>query len=211
MEINRQKKNLVKWNQKIHIYLGLFLLLFIWLFGISGLLLNHHWEFANSWEKRKVISYDKTIEISQEREKHTLVHEIMNKLNLNGSIVNLRYSTDSIYLNFIAVQPGIRYEIQAGLNDGKIMIKETRLDQWEIMRSLHKLRNPTHNEQGEQYQPVVAFIWSFSMDIVSAGLIIICLGGWYMWLQVGRKRFYLGLISITGGFILCIYILFFLN
>ncbi|MCK5280131.1 MAG: PepSY-associated TM helix domain-containing protein [Cyclobacteriaceae bacterium] len=209
MDITKQKKSLIKWNRKIHIYLGLFLLLFIWLFGISGLLLNHHWEFANSWKKREVISYDKSIEISEEREKHILVHEIMDKLNLNGSIVNLRYSTDSAHLNFIVSKPGLRYDIQAGLNDGKVEIKETKLDQWAIMRSLHTSRNPTLKEQNERYSNVIASIWSFSMDIVSVGLIIICLGGWYLWLQVGRKRIYLGLISITGGFILCIYILFF--
>lgn len=209
MDINKHNKSLIKWNRKIHIYLGLFLLLFIWLFGISGLLLNHHWEFANSWETRKVISYDKMIEISKEREKHTLVHEIMDKLNLKGSIVNLRYSTDSVYLNFIASKPGKRYDIQAGLNDGGILIKETKFDQWEILRSLHKLRNPTQKEQGEWYQSILAFIWSISIDIVSVGLIVICLGGWYMLLQIPRNRFYLGLVSIAGGFILCIYFLFF--
>ncbi len=209
MDITKQKKNLIKWNRKIHIHLGLFSLLFIWLFGISGLLLNHHWEFANSWEKRKVISYDKMIEISKVREKHTLVNEIMNNLNLNGSIVNLRYSTDSVYLNFIISKPGTRYDIQAGLNDGKILIKETKLDQWAVLRSLHKLRNPTQKEQEEIYQPIMAFIWSLSLDIISVSLIIICLGSWYMWLQIPKKRFYLGLVSISGGFIFCIYFLFF--
>lgn len=209
MDITKQKKSLNKWNRKIHIYLGLFLLLFIWLFGISGLLLNHHWEFANSWEKREVISYDKSIEISEERKKNILVYEITDQLNLNGSIVNLRYSSDSAYLNFIVSKPGLSYDIQAGLNDGKVKIKETKLDQWAIMRSLHTSRNPTLKEQNERYLNVIASIWSFSMDIVSVGLIIICLGGWYLWLQVERKRIYLGLISITGGFILCFYILFF--
>ncbi len=209
MDIKKQNKSFVKWNRKIHIYLGLFLLLFIWFFGISGLLLNHHWEFANSWKKRKEVRYDKTIEISKERDKHILVHEIMNKLNMNGSIYNLRYSSDSAHLNFIASKPGLRYDIQAGVNDGKITIKETKLDQWQLMRTLHTLRNPSPNEQDERYQPVLAFIWSLSMDIVSVGLIIICLGGWYIWLQVSRKKFYLGLVSLTVGFILCIYMLFF--
>ncbi len=204
-----RKGNLTKWNQKIHIYFGLYLLLFIWLFGFSGLLLNHHWEFSNSWDKRKVINYDKTIEISKEREKQTLVNEITDKLNLNGSIVNLRYSSDSVYLNFIVSQPGMRYDIKADLNAGGIMIKETKFDQWEIMRALHHLRNPTQKEQDERYQSVWAFIWSLSLDMVSVGLIVVCLGGWYLWLQVSKKRFYAGLISITVGFILCIYILLF--
>jgi hypothetical protein len=209
MDITKQKKGLIKWNRKIHIYLGLFLLLFIWLFGGSGLLLNHHWEFANSWKKRKEIRYEKTIQISREREQYALVHEIMNKLNLNGSIYNLRFSNDSAHLNFIASKPGLRYDIQAGLNDGKIMIKETKLDKWGIMSALHISRNPTSKEQSERYQSVLASIWSFSIDIVSIGLIVICLGGWYIWLQIPGKRFYLGLISITGGIILSIYFLLF--
>lgn len=209
MKSTQLKKYLTKWNRKIHIYLGLFLLLFIWLFGLSGMLLNNHWGFANSWQKKEVTSYDKTIEISKERNKHILVGEIMDKLDMGGSIYNLRFSSDSSSLGFIASKPGMRYEVQADLVDGKIDIKETKLDEWEVMRSLHKLRNPTPNEQSEQYQPVWAFIWSISMDIVSIGLIIICLGGWYLWLKAERKRVYLGLISITGGFALCIYILFF--
>ena len=34
------------WNQKLHIYLGLYFLVFLWLFAVSGLLLNHGWQFA---------------------------------------------------------------------------------------------------------------------------------------------------------------------
>ncbi len=209
MGITENKKNIAKWNRKTHIYLGLFLLLFIWLFGFSGLLLNHHWEYSNSWEKRKESSFDKTIEIGLERDKHILAGEIMDKIDVDGSIYNLRYSSDSMRLNFIAAQPGTRYDIKSDLNDGKINVKETKLDGWDAMRSLHKLRNPTQKEQGERYQPVLAFIWSLSIDIVSVGLIIICLGGWYLWLQVSKRRFYFGLISISLGFALCTYILFF--
>jgi len=209
MDRTSQRDRLIKWNRKVHIYLGLFLLLFIWLFGISGVLLNHHWEFANSWEKRKVASYDKVIELSSERDKHVLVHEILNKLDLNGNIINLRYSADSANLNFLVVRPGIRYDLQATLEDGRIMVKETMLDQWAALQALHKLRNPTQKELADQYQPVLSFIWGISMDIVSIGLIVICLGGWYMWFQVPKKRFYFGLLSIFAGLILCACILFF--
>ncbi len=208
MDTTKHKKSLIKWNHKIHIYLGLYLLFFIWLFGFSGLLLNHHWEFANFWENRKEIKYHKTIQISREREQFPLVHEIKGKLNLDGSVINPRFSNDSILLNFIIAKPGIRYNVQANLNDGKIMITEAKFNLWGIMRALHTLRNPTLKEQNERYRTVIASIWSISIDMVSVGLMVICLGGWYIYLQVSRKRFYLGLISITSGFILCIYFLF---
>ncbi len=209
MDITKQVKGWIKWNRKFHIYIGLYFLFFIWLFGLSGVLLNHHWKFANSWENRTEISYDKSIEISNEREQLALLYEIMNKLNLNGSIDNPEFSNDSVFLNFVISKPGIRYIIKANLHDGNIKMTETKFDSWGIMKTLHSMRNPTLKEQGNRYPSLLASIWSISMDIVSVGLIVICLGGWYMWLQVHRQRFYLGLISLTGGFILCIYFLLF--
>jgi hypothetical protein len=209
MKIANQHKGLKKWNRKVHIYLGLFLLLFIWLFGISGVLLNHHWAFSNSWEKKVVTTYEETITVSELANKQFLVDDIMGKLNLKGSIFNPKYSSDSTRLSFIAAKPGVRYDIDAGLIDGNILIKESRFDQWDVMKTLHKLRNPTSGEQGYRYHSLLSSVWSFSMDVVSVGLIIICLGGWYLWWQASKRRFYLGLISIASGFVLCLYILFF--
>ena len=41
------------WNRRVHYYLGLFLLFFIWLFAFTGLLLNHpRWQFAQFWPNR---------------------------------------------------------------------------------------------------------------------------------------------------------------
>ena len=209
MDTTKLKIGFSKWSRKIHMYIGLFLLFFIMLFGFSGLLLNHHWESAKFWENRKVTKYDQTIQISGEREQTALLHEIVNKLHLNGSIINPRFSNDSILLSFIVAKPGTRYDVQANLNEGKIMITEAKFNSWGTMRNLHAIRNPTPKEQGKRYPSGLASIWSISIDVLSVGLIVICLGGWYLWLQVGRKRFYLGLISLSGGLILCIYFLLF--
>ena len=209
MDITKQHSGLAKWNRKIHIYLGLFFVFFMWLFGLSGLLLNHHWEFAKSWERRNENSYQTTIPISRERNKLALAHEILNELDIKASIYNIRFTSDSALLNIVAAKPGRRYDIQAQLSEGDVQIKKTELDQWNIMTALHTLRNPITEELGERSASKWASLWSFSMDIVSAGLIVICLGGWYLWLQVKRERFYYGLISLSGGFILCLYFLLF--
>lgn len=211
METNKQKKGLLKWNLKIHIYIGLYLLFFIWLFGFSGLLLNHHWEFANFWEERKETSFEKTITISGAREEYRLVQDIMHKIDLNGNISNAKFSDDSIFLNFIISKPGTRYDIQANLIDGNILIKEMNFNKWGIMRALHVLRNPSLKEREGRYQSAIASIWSFAMDIISVSLILLCFGGWYLWINATRKRFYLGLISVASGFILCIFFLGFLS
>ena len=47
-------KTLEAWNRRLHFYLGLYLLFFIWLFALTGLLLNHpKWSFADFWPMRR--------------------------------------------------------------------------------------------------------------------------------------------------------------
>ena len=44
----------VVWNQKLHIFVGLYLLLFVVFYAFSGLLLNHpKWEFSQFWPNRR--------------------------------------------------------------------------------------------------------------------------------------------------------------
>lgn len=209
MDFLKLNSALIKWSRKIHLYIGLCLLLFIMLFGFSGLLLNHHWEFAEFWENRKEISYDKTIQLSDEREQEALVQEIMEKLQLHGTIINPGFSDDSLLLNFIVAKPGTRYDVQTHLNTGKIMIKEAKFNSWGTMRNLHVIRNPSPKEQHERLPSALASVWSISIDIIALGLIVICLLGWFLWFHAGRKRFYLGLISLAAGFSICIYFLLF--
>ena len=59
MDLTKLRDGMIKWSRKIHIYIGLCLLLFIMLFGFSGLLLNHHWEFASFWETERRANMNK--------------------------------------------------------------------------------------------------------------------------------------------------------
>lgn len=200
-----KKKKWLRWNLKVHLYIGLFILFFIWLFGFSGLLLNHHWEFANFWEERKEQSSSWVIEIVRNKEPYVLAHDIAHKLNLNGSVGNITFSNDSLGLNFIVSKPGTRYDFQAMLDDGKIVVKELKFNKWGILRALHVLRNPSLEERADNHQTIMASIWGVSVDILSVSLIALCLGGWIMWLKVRGRKFILGLISLSCGFVLCIW------
>lgn len=200
---------LIKWSRKIHLYLGLGMLLFIMLFGFSGLQLNHHWAFTRFWDKREETSYDRSVQISIERDQEALAREIMNKADLHGSIFNPEFSDDSLMLEFVVAKPGKRYELKANLGDGNIHIKEVTFNAWGTMQNLHTIRNPGPKERNERYSSRLASIWSFSIDMIATGLIMMCLLGLYLWTQAERKRFYLGLISLAAGLIICVYALLF--
>ncbi len=85
------------WSRKIHIHLGLFLLLFIWLFSLSGLLLNHRkWEISNFYEKRKESKIISHIQIPGSRDSVTVLRNIVSQLKLKGEITDVKNWPDSI-------------------------------------------------------------------------------------------------------------------
>ena len=49
------------WNRKLHYYLGLYFLFFLWLFSLTGLMLNHQQWFTGLYERDQT-SYDAPID-----------------------------------------------------------------------------------------------------------------------------------------------------
>ena len=46
------------WNRKVHFYIGLYFVVFTWLFAFTGLILNHSWTFATFYPNRKITVWD---------------------------------------------------------------------------------------------------------------------------------------------------------
>lgn len=81
-------KHLELWNRKIHYYLGLYLLFFIWLFAFSGLLLNNSgWKFFEFWEKRKESALERAITAPPLGSE--LAYELQEKRRLGAIILSL--------------------------------------------------------------------------------------------------------------------------
>src|SRR2546428_9507193 len=74
------------WNQKLHIYLGLYFLIFLWLFAGSGLLLNHGPMFAEFWSKRQQSTTERPIVIPPISNDLGRARELMRQLELAGEV-----------------------------------------------------------------------------------------------------------------------------
>ena len=80
-------ENIIYWNRKLHIYVGLFLLLFILFFSFSGLLLNHgQWKFAGFWEKRIENEIITNVTIPANMDSTALLQHFMKQLNISGAV-----------------------------------------------------------------------------------------------------------------------------
>ena len=89
------------WNRKAHYYFGLYLLFFLWLFALSGLLLNHSsWKFAQFFPNRKISKFDRPIQsvaLASDLE-HAKV--VMRQLGINGEISWSADRSDPARLDF---------------------------------------------------------------------------------------------------------------
>src|SRR5215210_4529914 len=76
-----------KWNRKVHYYLGLYFLLFLWLFSLTGLLLNHgQWPIAIRANQRSEARYERDIQPPGGSAIDAQVRDVVRQLGLRGEI-----------------------------------------------------------------------------------------------------------------------------
>src|ERR1041385_4602087 len=86
----RLRRGLEHWNRRLHFHTGLFLLFFLWLFAITGLVLNHpEWRFSESWSKRREQTQERQISAPGSELKGDLAQAkaLMGQLGIEGDIL----------------------------------------------------------------------------------------------------------------------------
>ncbi len=188
-------RNFFSWNRKFHTYTGLFLLLFIWLFSLSGLLLNHsQWKFANFWDKRKeseIITY--TV-IPATRDSSSLISNLMDQMNISGEVSNIKLTPYS--LDFRVAIPGTNRDIHVDFKNMSITQKIMTFNFWGKLRTLHTFNGVNKIDPGNRPNWRVTRIWHMAMNGIAIGLILICLSSWLMWYEV-RKNYANGLYVLV--------------
>src|SRR6267142_4806699 len=117
-----------KFNRRLHIHLGLLLLLFIWLFSLSGLILNHgNWKFASFWDQRQETKIDFTVPLS------ALSHSdpestVMEFLNISGEVQGQQRTAEM--LEFRVQSPGIVRDVHIDLTTGSGTEKVLKYNMW---------------------------------------------------------------------------------
>jgi hypothetical protein len=201
--------NIVYWNRKLHIYVGLFLLLFILFFSLSGLLLNHsQWEFTSFWKERKETEIITPVIIPINMDSVSLLHNFMKQLNISGEISNV--SITPSFINFRVAKPGTIHDIHVDFKSSTGYEKRIVLNWWGKMRILHTFNGSDKMNPGVQPNWFPTCIWRLSMDVIALGLIFLCIGSWIMWFKI-RKDYSLGLIVLILGLAGAIFFIFLLR
>lgn len=205
--MHRESKNLYYWSRKFHVHLGLFLLLFIWLFSISGLLLNHgsKWKFASFWDERKVKTTMTAVLIDSKLDSAALLNNIMSQLKISGEISQVYLTPDS--LDFRLSIPGHERNLHINLKDGTCTQKELTYNIYGKLRTLHTFNGVNKDNPGIPPNWIITRIWQFTKDVIAIGFIILCISSWIMWYKL-RKKYKWGLPVLLLGIAVSIYFIF---
>jgi hypothetical protein len=192
---------LTRWNRKLHYYLGLYLLLFVWLFSFTGLLLNHsQWKFAEFWENRRQTSNEYDIQTPPPGSDLAQARDLMRQLDIHGEIEWTTTRNDPNLFDFRASRPGRIYEIKADFARHKAGIQRIDLNAWGVMRILHTFTGVRLDDSRNSRDWLLTSLWAFTMDAIAAGLILMVLSSYYMWFELPQKRRW-GTVALVLGFL----------
>lgn len=190
-------------NRRLHYYIGLFLLLFVWLFAFTGLLLNHpDWKFADFWPSRRQSAFDRRIATPPAGTDLEQARNILGQLGLAGEIEWTAARADSARLNFRASRPGNVFEIAADLDGGSARVQRIDVNGWGVMRILHTFTGVRAGDARNRRDWVLTSMWVFFMDAAAAGLIVMVAGSYWMWWRLRRKRA-TGFAALLAGWLVC--------
>lgn len=190
------------WNQKIHIYLGLYFLVFLWLFALSGLLLNHGWQFAEFWPQRKETKREQPIVMPAEGTDLVRARDLMRQLGLAGEIEWTATRPTAQRFDFRAQRPGRTVEIRVDGERKIAAVQEIRINGWGVFRTLHTFTGTRANAPTAERDWWLTRLWSFSMDALAVGLVLLVLTS--VVLGVERRDKWRGAaISLILGVLAC--------
>jgi hypothetical protein len=190
------------WNGKLHYYVGLYLLLFIWLFAFSGLMLNHHWTFDDFWSKRKVSTTEQAIHPPPHGSDLENAKGLMRQLHIAGEVEFGEAPPAAGRLDFQVTTPRLLYALHADLVKGVVTIQRTEVNVWGNIHILHTYSGVRRDNPHMQRTWTGIRIWSFCMDAIALGLIFVVLSSYIMWWGLEQHRFW-GLVALFGGFLAC--------
>ncbi len=189
------------WNQRLHSYIGLFLLLFVWLFAVSGLVLNHpKWQFTSFWPQRQESTTQAPVRIPTALPDLAKAQDIMAQLGLSGEIDQLTSKPD--HFDFRFGKPGQITTVAVDLASGQASIKHTKVNAWGILNALHHLTGIHADNPALTRNRMATSLWSLAVDVVGVGLLLLVFGGTWVWLRRRESRLP-GLIALLLGLLCC--------
>ncbi|MEO8075207.1 MAG: PepSY-associated TM helix domain-containing protein [Acidobacteriota bacterium] len=191
------------WNRRLHFYLGLFFLFFLWLFSSTGLLLNHgKWAIAQAANQRRETRYEQNIQPPDGDSEMARARAVMRQLRLVGEIDWPAGGQQPGRLDFNVARPSDASQVRVDLAQNRASVQHFDNSGLASFRIFHTFSGSRFNSPSTQRDWILTTLWVFSMDALAAALIVMVLGSYYMWYRLKAKR-RLGLAVLAAGVLGC--------
>jgi hypothetical protein len=188
------------WNRKLHYYLGLYFLFFLWLFSATGLMLNHQQWFGDLY-RRAETTYEIPIETPDGDTLAARTRDLMRQLGLQGEI-DWPATQPVWHIDFNVSRPNGLAQVRVDLTAKQAYVREFRNRQLHAFQIFHTFSGSRFNQPASERDWMVTSVWVFAMDALALGLVVMVLGSYYMWWQLKKKRT-LGAFALAAGFATC--------
>jgi hypothetical protein len=191
--------SLSSWNRKLHIYVGLYMLFFIWLFSISGLLMNHTDWFTHQPTRSPA---EQTVSVLAEGTDLAKAQDVMKQLGITGEVL-LRGPRKPGYFNFGVIRPNRRVFVTIDLQTSVAKLSNVDLPMASVLGDLHTFTGVRGiwREEPSIRDWLPTQIWSLCIDAVCVGLLFLVGSSLYMGSQLKGQRIGF-MVSLALGVVL---------
>lgn len=194
-------KRLETWNRTFHFYLGLYFLFFLWLFSLSGLMLNHgQWRVSLAANGRTEQRSERSIQPPVGATETDRARHVMLQLGLVGELDMPAQRPGE--LSFNTSRPSDSSQVRVDLGQNRATVQHFTNGHLSRFRTLHTFSGSRYNQPSSERDWVVTSIWVFAMDALAAALMVMVSGSYYMWWRL-KKRHGLGVAVLLLGFLAC--------
>jgi hypothetical protein len=199
--LSSSTKTFEKWNRKLHFYLGLYFLFFLWLFSLTGLMLNHgQWAVSIAANTRTESRYERAVERPTGETDLQRSRDVMRQLGIAGEIDIPPQVAGRLQFN--TSRPGGSAQVRVNLQTNLASVQQFENSHLGRFRNLHTFSGSRYAQPESSRDWILTRIWVLAMDALSAGLIVMVVGSYYMWWRLKRAH-WLGVVSLGAGFAAC--------
>jgi hypothetical protein len=196
-----------KLNRRTHLYLGLLLMPWLMMYGISSFIVIHQsWFGADQAPTRELLferAYHRPVNLrgaNNSPELRAAAQEILKDCNLEGAFWVDKPNADTLHIDRFSFRDGI--SLTYSTKDQKLTAKQQRMKLPQVAMRMHF--------RGGYGQPTFGNkLWGLLVDVACVGIVIWVASGLIMWWRLPRLRAW-GALAAGGGllsFLLLVWLL----
>ena len=182
-----------KVNRRTHLYLGLFLMPWLLMYGVSSFIIIHQSWFGadkhREWETLYQKEYHRPV--NTDGDLRAIAQQILKDCNLEGAFWVDKPNPDTLHIDRFTFRDST--SLTYSTKDHKLKVERQKMGVPQVAMRMHF--------RGGYLQPTFwDHFWGMLVDVACGGIIIWIASGLVMWWRLPRLRSW-GAIAVGGGFV----------